>query len=510
MHNNYYFLKRLTPALNVKIGGAAITECFTQNKNELIIIFDNEFIIKAYLDPAFCCLSFPSTFHRARKNSVDLFTDIKNRAVQKITQFKNERCFSVEFNDDYRLLFKMHGNRSNLILFKNQKIIEVFRKSLKNDFEISLDTLDREIDQTFKGLEDTQGDHAKLYPTFGPTLKQHLLNEGYDEKPLEEQWKLLEKTIGLLKVDDFYISNIRDSISFSLLNIGKVQETFIDPIAAITFFFNSKIQNEAFEKEKVIRLKQIDKALQKTKNYISSNTKKLESLKKGIDYSQVADIIMANLHLIPVGAKSIELENFYDQNKKVTIRLNTTLSPQKNAENYYRKSKNQSVEISVLKQNIERKNTQKRELRSQLDLVNAASSLKELRQTVKNEPEVAQKKKIKPYSEINYMGYQILIGKNANSNDTILRSFTQKNDLWLHAKDVSGSHVIIKEIPGSNFPKPVIQKAAELAAYHSKKRNETTCPVIYTPRKFVRKRKGDPPGMVILEKEQVILVQPKA
>ena len=102
------------------------------------------------------------------------------------------------------------------------------------------------------------------------------------------------------------------------------------------------------------------------------------------------------------------------------------------------------------------------------------------------------------------------INYNDNENETILRSFTQKNDLWLHAKDVSGSHVIIKEIPGRNFPKPVIEKAAELAAYHSKKRNETTCPVIYTPRKYVRKRKGDPPGMVIIDKEQVILVRPKA
>ncbi|MEM6359135.1 MAG: NFACT RNA binding domain-containing protein [Bacteroidota bacterium] len=510
MHNNYYFLKRLTPVLSAKIRRAAISECFTQNKNELIIIFDNEFIIKAYLDPAFCCLSFPSTFHRARKNSVDLFTDIKSKAVQTITQFKNERCFSIEFDNGYRLLFKMHGNRSNLILFKKLKIIEVFRKSLKNDFDISLDTLDREIDQTFKGLEAARGAYAKLYPTFGPNLKQYLLHERYNEKTLEEQWKLLEKTVDLLKVSDFNISNSRDSISFSLLNIGTALETFTDPIAAITFFFNSKIQDEAFDKEKTKRLKLIDKALQRTKNYISSNTKKLESLKRGIDYSQIADIIMANLHLIPVGTKSIGLENFYDQNKKVSIRLNTTLSPQKNAENYYRKSKNQSVEISVLKQNIELKNIRKRELQLQLDLVDTASSLKELRQIIKNEPEITKKEASKPYSEINCMGYQILVGKNANANDTILRSFTQKNDLWLHAKDVSGSHVIIKEIPGRNFPKPVIEKAAELAAYHSKKRNETTCPVIYTPRKYVRKRKGDPPGMVIIDKEQVILVRPKA
>ncbi|RDC64187.1 uncharacterized protein AHMF7616_02798 [Adhaeribacter pallidiroseus] len=90
----------------------------------------------------------------------------------------------------------------------------------------------------------------------------------------------------------------------------------------------------------------------------------------------------------------------------------------------------------------------------------------------------------------------------------LTQQFTFKEDLWLHAKDVSGSHVVIKYQAGKTFPEPVIQKAAQLAAYYSKRKTDSLCPVLYTPKKFVRKRKGAAPGEVVVEREKVILVQP--
>ncbi|MEL7006397.1 MAG: NFACT RNA binding domain-containing protein, partial [Bacteroidota bacterium] len=104
--------------------------------------------------------------------------------------------------------------------------------------------------------------------------------------------------------------------------------------------------------------------------------------------------------------------------------------------------------------------------------------------------------------------FDIYIGKNARANDELLRKYAFKEDLWLHAKDVSGSHVLVKHKAAKPFGAPVIEKAAQLAAYYSKRKNDTLCPVIYTPRKFVRKRKNDPPGAVVVEKEKVLLVEP--
>jgi predicted ribosome quality control (RQC) complex YloA/Tae2 family protein len=75
---------------------------------------------------------------------------------------------------------------------------------------------------------------------------------------------------------------------------------------------------------------------------------------------------------------------------------------------------------------------------------------------------------------------------------------------------VAGSHVLLKYQAGKNFPKEVIERAAQLAAYYSKRKNESLCPVVVTPRKFVRKRKGDLPGAVVVDREDVIMVEPKS
>ncbi|HLT71447.1 MAG TPA: NFACT RNA binding domain-containing protein, partial [Cyclobacteriaceae bacterium] len=96
----------------------------------------------------------------------------------------------------------------------------------------------------------------------------------------------------------------------------------------------------------------------------------------------------------------------------------------------------------------------------------------------------------------------------AQANDQLLQKYSSKDDLWLHARDVSGSHVIVKHQAGKKFPGAVIERAAQLAAFHSKRKNESLCPVILTPRKYVRKRKGDPAGTVVVDREEVIMVVP--
>ena len=114
-----------------------------------------------------------------------------------------------------------------------------------------------------------------------------------------------------------------------------------------------------------------------------------------------------------------------------------------------------------------------------------------------------------PFHEFEFKGYKIWVGRNAESNDKLTLKYSHKDDLWLHAKDVAGSHVLIKHQSGKNFPKDVIERAAELAAYNSKRKTDSLCPVTVTPKKFVRKRKGDPAGAVVVEREDVIMVEPK-
>src|SRR5690606_7060337 len=114
----------------------------------------------------------------------------------------------------------------------------------------------------------------------------------------------------------------------------------------------------------------------------------------------------------------------------------------------------------------------------------------------------------KPYREFECMGWQVLVGKGAKENDQLTLKIAGKDDVWLHAKDVSGSHVIIRQKAGQNLPAPVLEYAASLAAWFPKGKNNSLCPVLYTPKKYIRKQKGMAAGKVKVERETVIMVPP--
>jgi predicted ribosome quality control (RQC) complex YloA/Tae2 family protein len=90
----------------------------------------------------------------------------------------------------------------------------------------------------------------------------------------------------------------------------------------------------------------------------------------------------------------------------------------------------------------------------------------------------------------------------------LTQKYAHKDDLWLHAKDVAGSHVVIRHKAGQTIPEPVIEHAAMLAGWYSKRQHDSLCPVTVTPKKFVRKPRGARPGQVLVERERVILVKP--
>ena len=114
-----------------------------------------------------------------------------------------------------------------------------------------------------------------------------------------------------------------------------------------------------------------------------------------------------------------------------------------------------------------------------------------------------------PFKQFETDGWVIWVGKNAKNNDLLTLKYAKKFDIWLHARDVSGSHVIIRNPNQRTVPKHVVEKAAELAAHFSKRATESLCPVIVTTKKFVRKTKDLLPGQVIVDREEeVVLVKP--
>lgn len=491
-----------------------ISECFSQSKDELIIRFEtkkNPFFIKINVQPAFSCISFPEKFERARKNSVDLFQNLIGQKVVSLRQFKNERSFSLNLTEETTLLFKMHGNRSNIIILQRQFVVDQFQKNIDSDANINLDEFDRPIDFTVEAFRQNQSNLSNYYFTLGKLVWRYLESFGFSSKSLGDRWALFQETISILENPSFLITEIDNRIHLSLLPIGTISKKLTDPIEAANEFYYAYTNTTARTSQKSHLTSALTSKIAANKNYIKKNQEKLHDLEVSQRYKVWADLIMANLHSIKPNTSQVELPNFYDDNKITSIKLRPELTPQKNAETFYRKSKNQQIEIDKLTEAIQRKTIEIKNLEEKIKLIQETDDLKLLKQfDAHQQVEIKQRTGPSlPYREVIFKDYKIWIGRDAENNDELTLKYSFKEDLWLHAKDVAGSHVLLKYQAGKNFPKDVIERAAQLAAFYSKRKNETLCPVAVTPKKFVRKRKGDPAGLVVVEREEVIMVEPK-
>ncbi|WP_422003718.1 NFACT RNA binding domain-containing protein [Roseivirga pacifica] len=510
---NYYTLKRLTAQLTPKLEGARWIESFTQSKNELIIALKlsngQPFYIRCTLLPELSTLSFPKEFHKSRKNTAELFTSLREQSVTGLKQFLNERAFALHFSNGHTLLFKLHGNRGNIVLFKDQQVHELFRNKLAKDYELELATLDREIDQSKEAFLSSE-QLSQVFPTFGKEVTAYLNEHNFHEIDKSAQWQLIKNTLSKLEQDDFLLLKKEGKFIFSLLPLKGFELEVLgsSPIDALNTYFRYFTRHYYLQHEKAEAQKLIKAEIKKGENYCKKTSQKLDQLKTGTAPNQLADIIMANMHAIPTGSTSTTLFNFYN-NEQVTIPLKKDLSPQKNAERYYRKAKNRKIELETLEKNLAEKEEKLLKLYEQAETVAQTDDLRALRKLIKNEAVIPDKEEIKPYKAFEVDGFKVWVGKNAKSNDQLTLKLSYKEDVWLHAKDCPGSHVLIKHQAGKSIAKHTLERVAEIAAYYSKRKTDSLVPVIYTSAKFVRKRKGSPAGQVVVDKENVLLVVPK-
>lgn len=515
MQFNYYTLKRLSAYLKTILVNSEWVESFSQQKDELIISLITQkgtpFYLRCTLRSDFSCLSFPLEYHKSRKNVVTLFSELNNGKILAIEQYENERAFSFHFDNGSTLLFKLFGNRSNIILIDKNHDRSLFKKKLVVDSQLSIDTLHRPIERT---LENYRLDPSlnSFYPTFDKTIKKHLTEVDFESMTIDAQWDYLEWLDQEMTSNPFLIihQDLRPTFSLVPLNGLPIDNIGTEVISALNQFNSYFTREHSLKVQKNQRISELEKKVKQSENYIQKTEFKLKALENETSPSQLADILMANLHVVKTGIDKVTLLNFYD-GKQVEIKLKKNLSPQKNAEHYYRKSKNRKIELENLSKNIQEKHLVIAKIKLSIEEVNTIESIKGLRKFSKQEPDNDRLKpnESKPYKEFFIDGFKVWVGKNAKSNDQLTLKHSYKEDLWFHVKDIPGSHVVLKHIAGSNFSIHTIEKVAAIAAHYSKRKNDNHVPVIYTPAKFVRKRKGSLPGQVVVEREKVILVTPR-
>ena len=290
---------------------------------------------------------------------------------------------------------------------------------------------------------------------------------------------------------------------------------------ALDQYYRLRDTNERLGQKMGDVLKVVKNGIERCQKKASLFNEKLREVSDRDKLQLYGELITANIYCIPEGAKSVKVLNYYNEDEEyVDIPLNEYKSAQENAQRYFKQySKAKSIHLNVTKQ-LEETLSELEYLQSVLAMLENCSSRQEIdeirqelidqgyiRQSVKN----SRKKQDKPSSPLEFVssdGFKILVGKNNKQNDLLTLKTAASNDLWLHTKNIPGSHVIIRA-ERNTVPDSTLLEAATLAAYHSSAKMSYNVPVDYTTVRNVKKPSGAKPGMVTYENFKTINVTPE-
>ena len=508
---------------------------------------------------------------KSNYQKTNLFSYAVGGHIQEIKQVDFDRVIKISClrksqvgkSIEFDLIFELTGRNANLILVrKDGLIIDSLRKvditqsrfrqilpgekyvappspKKKNPFEAEKErflkllenrniSVSELLTSHFIGLDQFLAENIIFETNIHPSTKAKDLNND----TVEYLWKnfnqvfqdIAEHRLSFQIVTDE--AGKPDAIScVDLPFLKENQKIFCESLSfAIKKFFSQKLE----EQQKRIALKRLSEAthralrrLEKRKDKIEED---LEEAEKFEQYKKFGDLLMINKNSIKKGEGSVKLVDIFEpQQSLVDISLNVELSPIQNAQAYFKKYKKAKDALAVMKKRkaeTEKEILQVEKISEELEGANKELELEKIRKELvdlgflKDKMIPVKRKEISkdfsPRTFVTKEGSQILVGRNNKENDYLTFKFARPSDLWFHAQDIPGSHVVLRKKDKKREPSPNdIKEAAQVAAYFSKARGAKKVPVIYTLAKYVKKPKKGKPGLALVEKEKSILVEPK-
>lgn len=549
-----------------QLSGARIDKIFQPNKNTILLGFylnGSNYLLNICVDaqnyrinltthakpnpkvaPNFCMV--------LRKHLLGLH--IKNIITNNL-----ERLVVIDFEgfddvDDIiskRLIVELMGKHCNVILLDDQNLIidslrhinsedssrtiiphvkYIYPVTIKYNFLDCLNFDDfyekvstgKPISEIFNGISKSFIESSMYY------LGIDVLNRNSFEKLYEYLKEVIRRTDSNLldfqiidtKKRDYFLVGSNTSTPFHL-------NFFIDD------FYTQKETSEEFKTYRDSILKMILDLLKKYKKRLFNIDEKLRSCEDMEKYQLYGELITANLYQIKnENLKEITLENYYN-NQKIVIPLDDKYTPSVNAKRFFKK-------YHKLKNTLEIVSIQKEETLKELDYIESIVYELENCYTIEEVSEIFEeisenvifkektehykkKKKTKvkkssltknknvSFNPLKYSidNYTLLVGRNNKENDYLTLKYAKKTDLWMHTKDIHGSHAIFQLNSGKLPDDTILMRCAEIVAYHSKAKNSSNVPVDICEVKYVKKPNGAKPGMVIYSNNKTLYVTPK-
>lgn len=522
--NNYYTLIYLKKELNKKVVGGTFQFAISPHKDVLECYLETNHGAKrlVFSSNANETALFLDKYRPSKKhNIIEFFKVLEGRKIKEVSLAYHDRLLYIYFDNEMFLLFKLFSGNPNCFLVNNDTIADAF----KNPDNVTGEEPPHPFAPSFSDEVSSKAKPKNQITRLNPLLPRNLLPYLIQQHRVDQMGSAEVKSF-TQHITDTLLNNPLPRVLktgelclWSEDLLGKPTEKTFDTVnEAILYAYRNAVRLRRLHNKKEGLLRFLKRTLSKKEKQLKQLEQAGKSLERADEYEKFGHLLMANAHhSVNPGTDHIEVNDFYENNELIQVELKNDLSIAENAENYYDKAKasRRSYEEAVRRRPAVKKDINK--VQMLLKQQEEIDYLSDLEKWMKKNSTLLERygygvdddaQAVSPFRKIKAGKYEIWIGKNARSNDK-LTSRAHKEDVWLHARGVGGSHVIIrmgntKEYP----PKDIILRAASYAAYYSKAKGMRTAPVMYTKRKYVRKPKGAAPGAVVVEREQVEMVPP--
>ena len=568
-------ISNLSYELNTQLVGGRISKISMPEENELIFTVKNNAKTYRLLVSASASLPLvyltdvnkpapkvaPAFLMLLRKYiGTAKITDIFQMDLERILCFELEHLNELGDISHKRMYVEIMGKHSNIIFTdENNKIIDSIKRISANMSSLrevlpgreyflpdelkKKDLLNTELEEFIDILKSKEYALSKsIYMNFAgisPLIAEEIvLRASFSSQAPSTSLSKLEYThlFHTIKnlLDDISSHNFspnivyrkEEALEFSSVelfsyNSEEYKKESYDSVSKMLYDFYSSREAFVLNRQKSSDLRRIvNTALERATKKFDLQEKQLQDADKKDIYRVYGDLLNTYGYSLKGGESSFTTENFYDNNKEITIPLDKNKSAKENAKKYYdkyaklsRTTKALSEEILNTKNDIEHLLS----IQTALDVSSDDESLSQIRQElvdfgyIKKHSSGKQKKSTShPYHYISTDGYDIYVGKNNYQNEELTFKVATGNDWWFHAKGIPGSHVILKANNEEDLPDRAYEEAAALAAFYSKAKDSEKVEVDYIQKKNIKKVAGAAPGFVIYHSNWSMVATPKA
>ncbi|HGH4037797.1 fibronectin-binding protein EfbA [Enterococcus sp. C76] len=470
--------------------------------------------------------------------------------LENIEQIENDRVIHFHFAkrnelgdlQNIILIVELMGRHSTIVLVNQEtgKILDAIKHigSSQNTYRSLLPGVEYIAPPKQEVLNPFSSDKEKIFQRLSQTelepkaIQHQFQGIGFDtaqeltkrllERPNEKMvvWHEFFSSIINHPVPTFYETTNKDFFTPIVYQVFSEQASAVTTYPTLSqlldSYYHEKAEKDRAKQQGGELIRKIENELKRNKNKLKKREQTLKESENAENYRRDGELLTTFLTQVPRGVKEVVLPNYYEENRPIKIALDPALTPNQNAQKYFHRYQKLKNAVKLIGEQIQEAKDEIQYLESVLSQLEIAGPMdieaikEELTAEgyLKKKTQKKQKKK-KPSQPDQYFssdGTLILVGKNNLQNDQLTMKTAKKTDYWLHAKNIPGSHVIIKSDQPSD---ETITEAAELAAYFSKYRYSAQVPVDLVQVKHIRKPNGAKPGYVIYENQKTVIVTPE-